>query len=225
MMTIRKDGLQTQKKLLKVAAEVFAEKGYRDTTVAEICQRSGSNVAAINYHFGGKDSLYAAVWKKAFEEALAVYPPEGHLPADAPPAARLRALIHSHLHRILDHGRLGHAGQILLRELSCPTEVIHQVRRDLISPLQKLTRGIIMELLGPQASEQQIGFCEMSVIHQCLAIGFREGKLPAFLPKGRPIAEIIDALADHITRFSLAGIAVVQAKIEAGGNREMKSQI
>jgi AcrR family transcriptional regulator len=182
-------------------------------------------VAVINYHFGSKDALYAKVWRNAFEESLRVYPLDDALPAGAAPAARLRALVYSHLHRILDNGRLGYVGQILLQEMSHPTEVIRQVRRDVIGPLQELTRGIIMELLGPQASEQQIGFCEMSVIHQCLPIGFREGKLPPFIVKGKPTNQVIDALADHITGFSLAGIAAVRMEIESGGAREVQCRV
>ena len=205
-MAIRKDGINTQEKLVKAASEVFAKKGYPNTTVAEIGRRAGSNVAAVNYHFGSKDALYIAVWKHTFEEALEVYPPDGNLPAGATPPERLRALIHSHLHRILDDNRLGHAGKILLREMSNPTEIMRQIRYDVIKPLRERTQGIIKDLLGPQATEQDIMFCEMSVIHQCLAIGFRKERLPDNIMKTRFTPETIDDLVEHITCFSLAGI-------------------
>ena len=214
-MAIRKDGIDTKDKLLKAASEVFADKGYQSTTVAEIGRRSGSNVAAVNYHFGSKDALYIAVWKNAFEEALKVYPPDGGLPPEASPEDRLRALIHSHLHRILDDNRLGYAGKILLQEMSNPTEIIHQVLHDVVRPLRERTRDIIKELLGPKPGDQDIGFCEMSVIHQCLAIGFRKGRLLDHVIKKKFTPEVIDALVEHITRFSLAGIAAVRANIES----------
>jgi len=213
-MAVRKDGMDTKNKLLKAASEAFAKKGYRETTVAEICRRAGSNVAAVNYHFGGKDALYAAVWRNAFKEALRVYPPDGGLPSNTTPQKRLHALIFSILHRIMDDGRLGYAGQILLQEMSDPTDVIRQVRKDVIGPLREHTRKIITELLGPNANDLQIGFCKMSVIHQCLAIEFRKGKLPPFIIKEKPTPKLIDGLVGHITRFSLAGIKAVRREIE-----------
>ena len=219
-MAIRRDGIDTREKILKAASEVFAKKGYRNTTVAEICRRAGSNVAAVNYHFGSKDALYAVVWRNAFEEALRAYPPDGGLPPDAPAEQCLRALIHSALHRILGTGRLGHAGRIPMREMSDPSEAIRSALQDVIRPLRERTRSIIRLLLGSKASDREIGFCEMSVIHQCLAIGFRRGKFPPGIIKGRgkPSPELIEALVEHVTRFSLAGIKAVRRDIEAGGN-------
>ena len=63
-MAVRRDGIESKDRLLKAATEVFAEKGYRDATVAEICRRAESNVAAVNYHFGSKGALYATLWRR-----------------------------------------------------------------------------------------------------------------------------------------------------------------
>jgi len=74
---------------------------------------------------------------------------------------------------------------------------------------------IMKRLLGPKANDRDIGFCEMSVIHQCLAMGFRRGKLPPGITKGggKPTPDLIDDLVEHITNFSLAGIQAVRENI------------
>ena len=216
-MATRRDGIESRKRLLEAASEVFALKGYREATIAEICRRAGSNIAAVNYHFGSKDELYVAVWKNAFEQALGVYPPDGGLGPNAKPQERLRALVHSLLHRIMDDGRLGYAGQILLREMADPTDAIAHVRRDVIRPLRERMQNIITDLLGPGATEQQLRFCQLSLIHQCLAIGFRKGKgqLPLLFSSQPLTKPLTDSLVEHITRFSLAGIAAVRAEIKS----------
>lgn len=215
-MAVRKDGVASSKKIFKAASEVFAEKGYRTATVAEICKRAKSNVAAINYYFKSKDGLYAAVWKNAFEQAMQVYPADGGLSPDASAEERLHALVHSFLHRILDSGRLGCSGQILLREIAEPTDVLDQILDDAFRPLQKRTQQIISELLGPKASDRELRFCELSVVHQCVAIGFGKSrnKLPPFLRNEQLTHEFIDEMAEHITFFSLAGIRAVREQAE-----------
>ena len=45
-------------RILHVAIEVFAEYGFRDTTVREICNRANVNVASVNYYFRSKEGLY-----------------------------------------------------------------------------------------------------------------------------------------------------------------------
>ena len=59
-MAKRKDGQETKQKLLDVACNVFAERGFREAKITEICRRAGANVAAVNYYFGDKESLYVA---------------------------------------------------------------------------------------------------------------------------------------------------------------------
>ena len=47
-----------KEKLLTAACDIFMEKGFRGTTVAEICACAGTNIAAVNYYFGSKEALY-----------------------------------------------------------------------------------------------------------------------------------------------------------------------
>ncbi len=51
----------TRDRLIKNAMEMFAEQGYDKTSVRELARKSDANIAAINYHFGGKEGLYQAV--------------------------------------------------------------------------------------------------------------------------------------------------------------------
>lgn len=52
---------ETKEKILQTARELFAKFGYSGTSVRDISQGSGANVASINYYFGSKHNLYWAV--------------------------------------------------------------------------------------------------------------------------------------------------------------------
>lgn len=45
-------------RIIRAALEVFAEKGYRGATIADVVRRSGLSVGAIYTHFTGKEDLF-----------------------------------------------------------------------------------------------------------------------------------------------------------------------
>jgi AcrR family transcriptional regulator len=54
-------GERARTRLIAEASRIFAEKGYAKASTREICLAAELNVAAIHYHFGGKEGLYRAV--------------------------------------------------------------------------------------------------------------------------------------------------------------------
>ena len=50
----------TKLALILAAGELFAEHGIEGTSTRAIVEKAGANIAAINYHFGGKQGLYTA---------------------------------------------------------------------------------------------------------------------------------------------------------------------
>ncbi len=71
MAAIRKDpkqarGGHARLKLIEVAVELFADHGYDGASTRDIAAAAKQNIAAINYYFGGKEGLYAAVLEEFF---------------------------------------------------------------------------------------------------------------------------------------------------------------
>src|SRR3989441_12906972 len=90
----------TRQRLLEAAGEVFAERGFRDATIQEICRRADANIAAVHYHFADKERLYRTVIPYA-EGCAGDSPPAGIAP-DTPAERRVRGRIESVLLRLLD---------------------------------------------------------------------------------------------------------------------------
>ena len=58
---------ETRERLLDAAETLFADRGFKNVTVREICLAARANVAAINYHFGDKLGLYREVLQSAID--------------------------------------------------------------------------------------------------------------------------------------------------------------
>lgn len=52
---------ESRRLLIAAAAELFAEQGFRKTTVADVADRAGISRGSIPWHFGNKDGLLEAV--------------------------------------------------------------------------------------------------------------------------------------------------------------------
>jgi AcrR family transcriptional regulator len=219
MRSIKKEGNSIRRRLLEIACEVFAEKGYRETTVAEICKRANANIAAVNYYFGGKKTLYAEAWRLAFHRSLEAHSPNGGVPPDTPAEERLRGRILATMQRLADPK--SYEFEIIRKEMANPTGLLAEVMRKSIEPLRRDLGSVVRELLGETASEQQVMLCQISIRAQCFDMIAHERHRKMFEAAGikeelLPERPEIEVMADHVTRFSLAGIREMKHRIEAG---------
>jgi len=206
----------TRRRVLESAVDVFAEKGFRDATIHEVCERAGANIAAVNYYFGSKENLYAEAWRKAFHDSLEAHPPDGGVPQDAPPQERLRGRVRALIHGAADEDNQSFL--IMQKEMAEPTRLLREVTRECIRPLHEQTSSLVRELLGPHATPQQVRFCEASILSQCLDV-VRRIRMHRERPttEDRPlIIDDIQAYAEHVARFSLAGIRAMREQARGG---------
>ncbi|AWB46757.1 TetR/AcrR family transcriptional regulator [Paenibacillus sp. CAA11] len=53
-------------RILLSAKKLFAKQGFDATTVRQICEDAGANVALVSYHFGGKEKVFEAIFEQFF---------------------------------------------------------------------------------------------------------------------------------------------------------------
>ncbi len=89
----------TKARILDAAETLFMEHGYEATSLRALTAAAGANLAAVNYHFGGKEALFEAVLRRRLDpmneqrvELLARYEKES-APRPAPCERVLSALL------------------------------------------------------------------------------------------------------------------------------------
>ena len=61
----------TRADLIDAALDLFGQDGFAAVSTRALTDRAGANLAAIQYHFGGKDALYRAV----IDHVIEIFPP------------------------------------------------------------------------------------------------------------------------------------------------------
>ncbi len=205
-MTAEKKVKPKAESILKAAGEIFAEQGFRKTTVREICKRSRVNLAAINYYFGDKERLYLAVLKYYRELAIQKYPITFGINETDTPEEKLSNFIHTFIYRFLEEGKTALFGKLLAREFTESTGALDVLVEDFIKPTFIKLSSIVREIAGNKSPDKIVELCAMSIIGQCLY--FRNARPIIFRLRHKEgyTNEDIKEIAEHIINFSLKGL-------------------
>jgi AcrR family transcriptional regulator len=157
----------TRTKLLEIAGEVFAERGFELTTVREICRRADvQNLASINYYFRDKNNLYVEAVRTAFkgsaeQESLPKWP------EDATPTQKLRDYITRFAATLIGSNRPTWHHLLVSRELAQPTDGCLAFVRDFARPHFDVLVGLLGEVL-PNAEPIRLHMTALSIIGQVI---------------------------------------------------------
>lgn len=124
-------------RLLAVARELFARRGYDGTSVRAITTRARANLGAITYHFGSKRALYHKVIE-------AIAEPFGDLVAAAaagpgPPLDRIEAIVRSFFAYMEAHPEMP---GIMIREMASERPIPPPIARTMQRNVGSLSRVI-----------------------------------------------------------------------------------
>ena len=199
------DSAHTRERLLDASERLFAEKGFRAASVRDITRESSCNIAAVNYHFGGKSNLYREVFLRRLRSMR-------KLRLDAIEVALSRAGTDATLDLLVEafatafvaplvedsSGRLWLL--LLAQELidpQLPAEIFHA---EMVEPMERA----LIDALGqvcPELSRDDAQLCIHSLVGQLL----HAVNIQRCLPDGNGRRNL-PALVEHTVRFSVAGI-------------------
>lgn len=193
----------TRERLLDAAEVLFCQQGFDRTSVRDLTAEAGCNVAAVNYHFGGKEQLYNEMFRRrlgaviqecitTIDEIMAgpnpdlddlirgwVTPPLKALEKQEPRAMIMRLMVREFLNKHID-----------------PEPILKDMKPLFIDRL-----SVVFRQLMPQLSEHSALLSVFSVeailLHPLLFIEY-------YLQMN--VARDIDDVIDHVVAFGAAAI-------------------
>ncbi len=158
----RDRGAETRAQLIDAALDVFGRLGYEGATTRVIAKAANANLAAIVYHFGGKEALYLAVAEHvAASIAARIGPVLAAIddPAiDTPEAAQaaLARLVDTFVDVLLGSAEAERWARFIVREQMQPTAAFDIIYRFLGGAVATATRLVATILARPESDEVRL---------------------------------------------------------------------
>ncbi len=208
----------TRERIAEAAGEIFAERGFDGTTVRDICQRAGANIAAVNYYFGDKQRLYieavvrAHCWR--MEQARLPEWSEG-----TPAETKLLDFITTFFRRVLTGPEDTWHTRLMMREMAHPTAACAELIQSSIRPQFEILLSILRDLLPADVSDDQLRLTAFSIVGQCLFYHFADPVVRNLLSDEQYSELSVSTLAQHVFDFSLNSINQATRGARKGAGR------
>lgn len=200
----------TRQRLLDAAAKLFADHGFENVTVREICKTSHANVAAVNYHFGDKAGLYRAVVTLAIKQMQETNELSQRAGVGLSPEDQIREFIRVFVGRLTGEGPNNWIHRLMAREMQQPTEALDHVMTQVVKPRLEYLGGVAAMVMGLAPSDPRVQRSVASLQMQCLLAA---RPIPPSLEKTfAPAMRDVDATVNHIAEFSLGGMRAIASE-------------
>ncbi|MHB8453826.1 MAG: CerR family C-terminal domain-containing protein [Acidiferrobacterales bacterium] len=211
--------MDTRQRLIEAATITFIEQGFDAAKVRDIVARAGANIAAVNYHFGSKEGLYAAVIRYNATQAMEDLPHRADGGEAGTPEGRLRDYIRNFLQRLLVDTPQFTMSKLVAREIIEPTAAFDLIIEKFVRPQYLDLTAIVRAIGGNDLSDESVRRCALSVVGQCLYYQCARRVVARIDPGFEYGPDDIGRLADHVTAFSLGGLRQLKRSPSCGDFR------
>ena len=210
------DPLSSRQRVFEAARQLFSARGFPGTHVRQISKLAGVTIAAVSYHFQGKEKLYEAVAREACRRLS--LEPQGPATDVSTLSARrrLELTVESLFERLsADSAWIARlAAREWVDEASMTSSPVNAALGRDLARLQ----GVIQEALGPQVDAEAVRLRALSVLSQCIFYSLAGTEIDRIFP-GFDLSHLSRPdLARHVVDFSLAASA--HAAPPSGGPAE-----
>ncbi len=200
-------------RLLQAARRMFAERGIAGTSIRELAQEAGVNIAAVNYHFGSKENLYLETLRFCYRNSEALNLRTQHILERAIKAGTqkaamqgIRDYVREFLQALFQSEEAALQAKLMIREMSDPSPALEVIIGEFIAPKKELLVTLIAQARPALRHSKDLPLYASSIIGQCLHCRNALPVMLHFLNEKKMTAELLDHIAEHIANFSQAGL-------------------
>ena len=204
-------GQATRDRLLAEALRLFALKGFEAVGTRELAAAAGANIAAIAFHFGGKDGLYAEVVRavarelaRRYQEAFGAARAESDA-AGEEPLLRASRVVAKLVASLAASNRSQWMSLLLQREFITPTACFDMLYEDAIRPCLEAFSRLVAETSGLDAADLDNKVLAYSLFTMASAFS-RNGNFLRFAGKNGYTPQDAEAIGRAVAGFAARGL-------------------
>jgi len=210
---------ETRTRILDAAEELFMLHGFEGTSMRLLTSRAGVNLAAVNYHFGSKDALIEALFRRKLDPMNTARIAElerleteakGRSPASGGRALEPEAIIRAFVGPSLRHMEDAKGGgrnfiRLLGRTYTEPTKPIRILIGQLYAPTMQRYKAALERALPHMAGEELVWRMHFmfGTLAYTLAATDTVQLIAGCKPEDRYDARLLE---DRLTAFLAAGL-------------------
>ena len=203
---------RTREALIDAGTDLFGRLGFAGASTREIAGRAGVNIAAIAYHFGGKEGLRLACIEAIDARLGAIVERAGPMPV-TPHAAKLRleAIVRAAVTFMAVEARAQAIAAFLLREITTETgPLIDTVFQRIVEPRHRAVCQLWGLATGTDPESEETRLSVFAIIGQ--VIYFRIGQPMVLRRMGWDVIDVNAAgrIADLLVRNLRAALAATE---------------
>lgn len=200
---------EVSERLLDIAERLFSQKGFDGTNIRDLTRGAGCNIAAVNYHFGGKENLYWEIFRRRclalrdvrIDSIDKVMSENGGNPGLE---KLLRQFANAFIEPLIDESAGRRFIILMMREMLNPRLPRDLFIREVIVPVTGALQDALMKLC-PYLNATKARYCMYSVIGQLVQVIRMKMMLEEYGTGAGYSFDLTEAV-DHIVKFSAVGI-------------------
>jgi AcrR family transcriptional regulator len=208
----------TRERILRAAECLFGQHGFSDSSLRQITDEAGVNLASVNYHFGSKEELYRQVLLRCVrplnEERLTLLTEAEQLAGDQP--VPLRAIVDTLIRPPLRHAADRSSGGIALvrlisRDLADPQSfMLGEMAKEFDPLIARYTHALTQALPGVPLAE--LAWRMQFLIGALLYMAAHQHDLEK-ITHGLCSGDDVDGCIRRLIDFCAAGLCVPKSEI------------
>lgn len=214
-----KVGSASRSRILSVALKLFAEQGFKKTSIRDIAKLSACNVGAVSYYFGDKQGLYRAAFTEPLNDAgcdvglvlegplAGQYRPHGGQIDAANLQEGLRLFFSSFLAPLARGDEMRQVMKLHFREMLEPTGLWNEAIENEIEPEHQLMLKILTKELGLKRADLDLQRLALSMIGMAVHFFVGQDIVAKLAPAVLATPKSIEVLAERLAMYGSAMIA------------------